>query len=288
MLYSEKLALFAAEHPCKTIEAEGAKFRYVLSGMRGKTLVLLNGGMNTLEMWMDYVDALSENNWVLLFDYPQELPTNQALVTGMHAFFEKIGVKEPVFIGASGGGMVAQIYIQKYPGEAGGMVLISTGGMDENTLKSLKKKYFFAPIMLWYMKHCNYEKLKPRLIKAGMGHIRNESKEEIAYAQNMFETIFKDYKREKDVHISGLLADLMNQKPVTAENFAALKGRILLILPDQDFFSGQMQQDLIRLMHQPKISYVSGGHLSTMLKAGEYIKTIQEFLASPGFAEPQR
>ena len=288
MLYSEKLALFAAEHPCKTIEAEGAKFRYVLSGTQGKTLVLLNGGMNTLEMWMDYVDALSENNRVLLFDYPQELPTNQALVTGMHAFFEKVGVKEPVFIGASGGGMVAQIYIQKYPGEAGGMVLISTGGMDENTLKSLKKKYFFAPIMLWYMKHCNYEKLKPRLIKAGMGHIRNESKEEIAYAQDMFETIFKDYKREKDVHISGLLADLMNQKPVTAENFAALKGRILLILPDQDFFSGQMQQDLIRLMHQPKISYVSGGHLSTMLKAGEYIKTIQEFLASPGFAEPQR
>ena len=288
MLYSEKLALFAAEHPCKTIEAEGAKFRYVLSGTQGKTLVLLNGGMNTLEMWMDYVDALSENNRVLLFDYPQELPTNQALVTGMHAFFEKVGVKEPVFIGASGGGMVAQIYIQKYPGEAGGMVLISTGGMDENTLKSLKKKYFFAPLMLWYMKHCNYEKLKPRLIKAGMGHIRNESKEEIAYAQDMFETIFKDYKREQDVHISGLLADLMNQKPVTAENFAALKGRILLILPDQDFFSGQMQQDLIRLMHQPKISYVSGGHLSTMLKAGEYIKTIQEFLASPGFAEPQR
>ena len=39
--------------------------------------------------------------------------------------------------------------------------------------------------MLWYMKHCNYEKLKPRLIKAGMSHIRNESAEEIAYARDM-------------------------------------------------------------------------------------------------------
>ena len=48
----------------------------------------------------------------------------------------------------------------------------------------------------------------------------------------MFETIFKDYKQEKDVHISGLLADLMHQKPVTAEDFAALEGKILLILPD--------------------------------------------------------
>lgn len=27
------------------------------------------------------------------------------------------------------GGMVAQIYVQKYPGETGGLVLIATGGM---------------------------------------------------------------------------------------------------------------------------------------------------------------
>lgn len=176
------------------------------------------------------------------------------------------------------GGMVAQIYVQKFPGETGGLVLVSTGGMDEKTLKSLKKKYFLAPVMLWYMKHCNYEKLKPTLIKSGMSHMRDESEEEIAYAQGMFETIFKDYPQEKDVHISGLLADLMRQKPVTAADFASLKGRILLILPDQDFFSGEMQQDLIRLMHEPQIAYVSGGHLSTVLRAEDYVRTIREFL----------
>ena len=86
----------------------------------------------------------------------------------MHGFFEKLGIKEPVFIGAS------------------------DGGMDAETIKSLRKKYFLAPLMLFYMKHCNYEKLKPKLIKVGMGHSRNESKEELAYAKDMFETIFKD------------------------------------------------------------------------------------------------
>lgn len=279
MLYSEKLKLFTSAHPCEYITVEGAHFRYLINGKKGgKTLVFLNGGMNTLEMWMDYVDGLSGEYSVLLFDYPQELRTNQELVVGMHAFFKKLGIEEPVFVGASDGGMVAQIYVQKYSGETGGMVLISTGGMDANTLKSLKKKYWLAPLMLWYMKHCNYEKLKPRLIKAGMSHIRNESREEIAYAQDMFETIFKDYKREKDVHISGLLADLMNQTPVTADDFAALAGKILLILPDKDFFSGKMQEDLIKLMHDPKISYVSGGHLSTVIKTDDYICAIREFL----------
>lgn len=176
------------------------------------------------------------------------------------------------------GGMVAQIYAQKYHGEVGGMVLISTGGMDEETLKSLKKKYFFAPLMLFYMKHCNYEKLKPKLLKATMRHIRDESEEQIAYAKDMFETIFKEYKKEKDVHISGLLADLMNQTPVTEKDFEKLEGKVLLLLPNQDFFSGKMQEDLIRLMHDPKIRYVSGGHLSTILKADDYIRTIRSFL----------
>lgn len=132
--------------------------------------------------------------------------------------------------------------------------------------------------MLWYMKHCNYEKLKPKLLRASMRHIRNESPEEIAYARDLFETIFRDYKQEKDVHISGLLADVMHQTPMTAADFAALEGKILLILPDQDFFSGKMQADLVRLMHDPQIAYVSGGHLSTILEADAFVRTIRAFL----------
>ena len=131
MLYSEKLPGFAAAHPCETMTVDGAGFRYVLGGKaEGETLVFLNGGMNTLEMWMDYVDPLAEERRVLLFDYPRELRTNQELVVGTRAFFQALGIGKPVFIGASDGGMVAQIYAQKYPGEVGGMVLISTGGMD--------------------------------------------------------------------------------------------------------------------------------------------------------------
>ena len=53
-----------------------------------------------------------------------------------------------------------------YHGEVGGLVLISTGGMDENTLKA-QEKYFLAPVMVFIMKHGNYEKMKPKLVKAG-------------------------------------------------------------------------------------------------------------------------
>ena len=31
-------------------------------------------------------------------------------------------------------------------------------------------------------------------------------------------------------------------------------------------------------MHDPKITYVSGGHLSTILKSEDYVRTIRDFL----------
>ena len=51
-----------------------------------------------------------------------------------------------------------------------------------------------------------------------------------------------------------------------------------------------MQQDLIALMHNPQIAYVSGGHLSTVLKPDDYIHTIRAFLEShpaPTFDFPE-
>ena len=279
MSYSEELSAFTTAYPYKQMAVEGAVFRYVLAGSQNKfTLVFLNGGMNVSEMWMRYVEELSKDYQVLIFDYPQELKTNQELISGMKQFFEQLGIQKPVLIGASDGGMVAQIYVQKYPKDVSGLVLISTGGMDAQTIKSLKKKYFSASIMLLYMKHCNYEKLKPRLIRVFTNYAKDEIEPNKAYAKDMAETIFRDYQKEKDLHISSLLVDLMNQIPANANTFSKLKGRILLILPDKDFFSEALQKNLIDLMHEPKLKYISGGHLSTVFRAEEYIQEIRHFL----------
>lgn len=71
MSYSQELEIFKANHIYETVNAYGAEFRYVRSGKEdGITLVFLNGGMNTMEMWMRYVDELSTDYQVLLFNYP--------------------------------------------------------------------------------------------------------------------------------------------------------------------------------------------------------------------------
>ena len=63
MLYSEKLKLFTAAHPCESVTVDGVPYRYILSGKEdGKTLVFLNGGMNTLEMWIRTIRSFFGSN----------------------------------------------------------------------------------------------------------------------------------------------------------------------------------------------------------------------------------
>ena len=277
MTFREKLDNFRKNHPYSTLRVPGAEIRYYLSG-EGSPLVFLNGGMNISEMWMDYLERLEQHHRVLLFDYPMGLTTNQALVRGMDQMFRQLGIEKPVLIGASDGGMVAQLYTQYRPDNVGGLILCATGGMDEKTIRSLRKQYFFTPVLLWYMKRCNYEKFKKKLAKAGAGHAKGESPEVRAYVLEMFQAMFEGYPREKDLHVTGLLADLMHQVPVTAETFAHLKGKILLMLPDHDFFSQEMQQSLLALMPEPKLVPVHGGHISTVLRPEEFLDAMEEFL----------
>ena len=111
------------------------------------------------------------------------------------------------YTGTSDGGMVAQVYVQKYPGETGGLVLISTGDEPSSRRRSRRGRL------------C-------------AGYVRDD--------------------------LPGLQAG---------------EGRLLF---------RKMQRDLIRLMHEPRIAYVSGGHLTTVLQAEKFIETIRAFLPSLG------
>lgn len=110
MLYSEKVKLFAKQHPCEEITVDGARYRYVLCGKAGaRTLVFLNGGM--------------------------------------------VG---------------ADLCGRNTPARRAGSFSSPRAAWHEATLRTIKQKYRLAPLMLWYMKHCNYEKLKPKLISASL------------------------------------------------------------------------------------------------------------------------
>jgi pimeloyl-ACP methyl ester carboxylesterase len=190
---------------------------------------------------------------------------------------EKLGIERAVFAGASFGGFMAQLIAKKYPEKVSGLGLFSTGALTENTIKTGRKKYRSYKLILWLLKrkHFNYEKWKPFLISASMKEAKQESEEDRKYLREMFEFIFRDYTKEKDIHITNMMVGLMDIEPCQKEDFAFLEGNVALVFPEKDFFSKTEQQELIDTFPRARIEYVKNGHFGTILECDKYCEVIR-------------
>ncbi len=280
MSYKMDLDSFLERFPYQTMRISDAEFRYVIAGGEDKPcIVFLNGGMNCSEMWFKYVEKMSPEYRTLIFDYPYELKDCDSTAVSMHELFLRLGIKKAFFAGASFGGLMAQIFARKYPEMVMGLGLFSTAGLDEDTIKGSKKKYWFLHLLLWYMKRCNYEKLKPKLINNSMkNYAKDESPEDKQYLQEMFECVFKDYTKEKDIHITSMMANLVDIKPCKPSDFSFVMDKVLLIFPEKDFFSKEEQTSLYKLFPSARIEYVKNGHFGTVIETDKYIRLIKEII----------
>lgn len=85
------------------------------------------------------------------------------------------------------------------------------------------------------------------------------------------------------VHMDTLLGDLRNSFGTHhKEDFAYLKGRVLIIEPDDDkTFTDDIKESLINIMTEPKVVRdLKGGHLVIMLSPDEILGIIDKFISS--------
>lgn len=131
--YRAEFSAYEADYPMREVQLEGGSFRCIVAGPESAahTLVFLNGGMNSYEMWLRYVKDLSRDYRVLSFDYPEAYETDQALLDGMHELFAKLSISRVVLVGASMGGIIAQLYARaQISAGRGGNVPHVDGGAD--------------------------------------------------------------------------------------------------------------------------------------------------------------
>ena len=274
--YETLLTDFLRMHPFREERINGAEYHYLLCGQGETTLIFLSGGMGLSYLYMPYILALESEYRILTFDYPYEFDNNEALADGISALLRHLHIDA----GSSYGGYVAQIFARRHPEQTGGLCLFSTAGLSEKTIASLKARYQkFAPVLLWALRHVPYAWLKPVMIRACLRHAENALPEVRAYLLEMFRFIYRDYTRELDLHMTTLLMDLMNQPPCAPEEFAYLKGRVLLILPENDgSFTPEMQEDLIAVMPESVVvEGIDSGHISTLLEADRYVEERRRF-----------
>ncbi len=252
------------------------------------TLLVLAGGTGLAEGMFAMAKSFMDKYSLISFNYPMAFKNNIATADAIAELIKYLKAENVYLWGQSYGGLLAQIIAKRHPDAVKGLILTSTASLS-NDLRYDGIKRFFEMI--------NEEKEKKNkriyghfpmfLLPAIMGlafkkHLKNSPETYVAIKELM-KQIKGSMTNEYFVHMDTLLGDLRNSFGTHyKEDFSYLKGRVLIIEPDDDkTFTDDIKEALVNIMTQPKvIRDIKGGHLAMMLNPDETLKIIDEFIAS--------
>ena len=284
MTFSEELLAFEQTHRYSDLTINGIKTSYLLCGNSGseKTLVYLVGGTGFSTAWFRHIRLMEQEYRILTFDYPVGVEKMEELADHVMRLIKELKIQNPVFIGASLGGMLAQVIARRYAGSICGICLYSTCSLSEISIRGLKKQYRSYGVLLPVMKVIPYNWIRKLLINVSRKKIgaQNGTDEEKAWLDEFFTWVYQSYTRELDVHMTTLMADVPNLKPITQQEYAAFDKKSLLILPlNDEAFPKEAQQDLMDMMPRADVERLDGGHVATLYKVEEYVNKTKQFLS---------
>ena len=283
MSFDKEIKQFLQTHPFCETTVDGIPTKYLLCGKQDAkyTLVYLVGETGISAVWFQHILKLEADYRILTMDYPMEITTNEKLAAYIVRLVDVLQLKNPIFIGASLGGFLAQLIGRLAPERVAGICLYSTCSLSETSVADLKKQYGSYGIILKLMKFAPYSlvrKLSIGVSKKQVG-VENEQASDRIYMEDFFTWVYNCYTREFDVHMTMLLVDIADLSYMTKEDYARFDDRSLLVLPKKDeAFSEAAQKDLIDSMPRAKIERVNGGHTATLFKVEEYVAATKRFI----------
>lgn len=288
MTLKEKFIEYDKKVPKQTICLKGGKFeyRYYKNPHIKKeiTLVLLAGGSGLGEGMFYMFDDLKEKYSIITFNYPMDFKNNAALADAMAEMLKHTGAQNIYLVGQSYGGLIAQITARRHPEIIKGMILSGTcslsGDINFEGMRNIVdmihpkkvekniKKDKRIPIFL----------LLP-LFKLGIGKVIKDKK----MAQDFAETIDickKDLTNEYFVHMNILLGDLATEfGSHKKEDFEKFRNEVLIFFSDEDkIFCDNLKDALVKLMPNPVVRKLQGGHLAMAVDVRKYVAEVDEFL----------
>ncbi|MGG5316100.1 alpha/beta fold hydrolase [Enterococcus sp. AZ072] len=276
---TDKIGSFLDTHEYESIKLSNAIFTYLLCGKGNSTLVFLDGGLGTSEIWFEYIDYFENDYQVLTFVFPANLNTNTKQVVAIHELLEFLTIEKPVFIGASYGALLAQLFTKQFPEEVGGLVLISGGGMTTVTKVELKKLKIPFHLAVVIAKILPFGFVRKSIVKESIKNMTNneniENQQIIAETMN---TLYGDLSKESLINMGNLLPDIFDSTVCTSEDFDSLAGKVLLIFPEKDFFPKASQESLLQLMTNSEVIWIKDGSHGDPMFSKEYMEIVSRFL----------
>ncbi|ORX78778.1 alpha/beta-hydrolase [Anaeromyces robustus] len=278
--FSQDLKDFLSTHSYQEITIKNAKFKYILAGKQENPSIVFLNGLNMQEAWIKYFEAFETNYRVLMMEYPITPKTNNELLDLIAELLKRLNIKKPIIIGASDGGLLAQIYVRRFPDNINGLILITTITIDSSYVEDIKKE-LPASIYQIIFNIIPYSILKKKLIGKVSTYFNDETLSEQEYGKSFFETISSDnYYKKKFIHCFGLVNEMSKHEKFKTNEFESVRNKILVLHPEKDLFKKEDQDKLTMILPDPDVRYIKGGHLSFVICANEYIKIIKSFIQS--------
>lgn len=280
--FREEYKAFLREYPYKTIEVDGVTVRYQRGRKEGAPTVLFFHGLEMQEMWMPYVLHFREKYGFLIYEYPFFTVKLEEQIEFLRKMLDKLGIEEVILLGASDGGVNAQMFAKKYPEMVKAMILTTTLTLDSDYIRNIKKEWIKGPIMINLMKIMPAKTLMKQLIKLSPKFLEYETPENKAYGISFYETVASDLQYKKRfIHSYTCVFMLRNCEYFKKEDFAYLHGKVQILVPEHDIFKKEDQEILAALFRDldARIEDAPGGHVGFIVQADAYLEKIDNFLA---------
>jgi len=276
--FKKDLENFLTTHSYQEKKIKNSRIKYIISGKEENPSIVFLNGLNMQEMWIKYVEAFEKNYRVLLLEYPITPRTNNELLDIIAELLKELHINKPFIIGASDGGMHAQLFVRRFPNNVSGLVLATTVTLDSSYAEDIRKEGS-PKVYQFIFKLIPYYFLKKRLVGQASSYMNEESSFEQEYGKSFLETIAMDkYYKKKFIHIFGIVNEFGKHEKFTTEEFEPVRRKILVMVPEKDLFTKEDQDKLISLLPEPEVHHMRGGHLSFIMCYQEYIEIIQNFL----------
>lgn len=101
---------------------------------------------------MPYAERLGKKYRFLIYEYPFHTVHADEQIDFAAKLLKALSIDRVILIGASDGGVYAQIFAKRHPGSVSAMILTTTLTVDSDYVRDIRKERFSTPVFLLLLK----------------------------------------------------------------------------------------------------------------------------------------
>lgn len=247
------------------------EWKYRVFGKGAKTFLVVPGGELVNDLGFEFALAIGETYRVVYPAYPRASSIEE-LADGLSMILDAERVGQVAILGASFGGVVAQVFVRRYPDRVSELILSNTGVPLKYLAVPVQLTYWIAKTMPW--------KSTSKLLRKPLLKTVDHSGAERAFWTGYFDELFALRLTKADMLANILIQhDYHSRFRFTPNDLKGWPGRVMIAESDTDVIGPRRRMALIETYPQAEIhTFHNAGHAPMFTRYDEYLRVVQDFL----------